>query len=203
MCGMACWIGGWYSARMPFLTLLLTGFGLAMDAVAVSISSGMTPVVPRRRDAAKMALWFGAFQAIMPAVGYSLGVAFNDWIADFDHWVAFGLLSFIGVKMIREARAAYTDATERADPFSARHLTMLAIATSVDALAVGISFSLLETGLLQTVTIIGITTFALCYPAVLLGRRLGEVFSKRAELVGGLVLVGIGVKILVEHTLLG
>jgi putative Mn2+ efflux pump MntP len=187
---------------MSFLTVLLTGFGLSMDAVAVSISSGMTLASPRRRDALKMALWFGAFQALMPALGFALGVAFRDWVAAVDHWVAFGLLSLIGGKMIAEAFAG--DGGERAptDRFSPKQLTLLAVATSIDALAVGISFSLLDIGLAQTVAVIGITTFALCYPAVLLGRRLGGLFSKRAELVGGLILVGIGVKILAEHTLL-
>ena len=188
---------------MSLLTLLLTGFGLSMDAVAVSVSSGMNLPAPRRRNALKMALWFGAFQAIMPAAGFALGIAYRDWVAAVDHWVAFVLLALIGGKMIREAFAPAEADEAPADRFSPRQLAMLAVATSIDALAVGISFSLLDTSLVEAVTVIGLTTFALCYPAALLGRRLGDVFSKRAELVGGLVLVGIGVKILVEHTLLG
>jgi len=188
---------------MSLVTILLTGFGLSMDAVAVSISSAMAPAAPGRREALKMALWFGAFQALMPALGFSLGVAFRGWVAAVDHWVAFALLALIGGKMIREAFARGHEDEGRADRFAPAQLAVLAVATSVDALAVGVSFSLLDIGLLQTVAVIGLTTFALCYPAVLFGRRLGEIFSKRAELVGGLVLVAIGVKILVEHTLLG
>jgi putative Mn2+ efflux pump MntP len=186
---------------MSYLTVLLTAFGVSMDAVAVSISSGMTPVAPRRRDALKMALWFGAFQALMPALGFALGVAFRDWVSAVDHWIAFALLALIGGKMIHEAFARGDGEPVSSDRFAPRRLLLLAVATSVDALAVGISLSLLDTGLTQTVAIIGVTTFALCYPAVLLGRRLGELFAKRAELAGGLVLVAIGTKILVEHTL--
>jgi manganese efflux pump family protein len=187
---------------MSFFTILLTAVGLSMDAVAVSVSSGMAPVEHRHRAALKMALWFGVFQALMPAAGFFLGVAMKDWVAAIDHWIAFGLLSIIGGKMIRESFAAGDGGEQRRDRFSPRQLALLALATSIDALAVGISFSLLEISLAQRVAVIGITTFVLCYPAVLLGRRLGELFSKRAELAGGLVLVGIGVKILLEHTLL-
>lgn len=188
---------------MSYLTILLTGFGLSMDAVAVSITSGVTLAPPRRRNALKMALWFGVFQALMPAVGYALGSAFKDWVAAFDHWIAFVLLAAIGGKMIHEALGQASEERDTVDPFTPRRLTVLAVATSIDALAVGVSFSFLDIGLWQTVAVIGLTTFALCYPAVLLGRRLGDLFSKRAELAGGLVLVAMGVKILVEHTMFG
>jgi putative Mn2+ efflux pump MntP len=187
---------------MSFFTILLTGVGLSMDAVAVSVSSGMAPVRHRHRAALKMAFWFGAFQALMPAAGYYLGVAVRDWVAAVDHWIAFGLLAVVGGKMIHEAFSGDDRDARPRDPFAVPQLAMLALATSIDALAVGISFSLLDIGLAETVAVIGVTTFALCYPAVLLGGRLGEVFSKRAEFVGGVVLVGIGLRILVEHTLL-
>ena len=187
---------------MSFFTILLTGVGLSMDAVAVSVSSGMAPMRHRHRSALKMALWFGAFQALMPAVGYYLGVAVKDWVAAVDHWIAFVLLAVVGGKMIYEAFTGDEYAAETRDRFAVGPLAVLALATSIDALAVGISFSLLDIGLAVTVAVIGVTTFALCYPAVLLGGRLGEVFSKRAELVGGVVLIGIGLRILVEHTLL-
>jgi putative Mn2+ efflux pump MntP len=188
---------------MSFLTVLLTGLGLSMDAVAVSITSGLSPVPPRRRDALKMALCFGAMQAAMPAIGFLLGFAFRDWIAALDHWIAFLLLSAIGGKMIHEAFADEEEAEARVDRFSPKRLVLLGVATSIDALAVGVSFSLLEIGLAEAVAIIGVTTLALCYPAVLFGRRLGALVSKRAELFGGLLLVAIGLKILVEPTLLG
>jgi putative Mn2+ efflux pump MntP len=187
---------------MSLVTILLTGVGLAMDAVAVSVSSGMALVAPRRRNALKMALWFGAFQALMRAVGFLVGIASRQWVAAFDHWIAFALLSIIGARMIREALVTDGNDAPRPDPFSSKQLAVLAVATSIDALAVGVSFSLLDTGLVPSMAIIGLTTFALCYPAALLGRQLGELFSKRAELAGGLVLIAIGTKVLVEHTLL-
>lgn len=186
---------------MSLLAILLTSIGLAMDAVAVSVSSGMSSR-PRRRDALKMAVWFGGFQALMPAAGFLLGVSFRDWVAAVDHWIAFLLLVFIGGKMVREAFARDDAEADPGDPFETKRMTLLAIATSIDALAVGVTFSLLEISLVQTVGIIGLTTAVLCYPAVLLGRRLGRIFSRRAELAGGIVLIAIGTKILLEHTVL-
>jgi len=182
-------------------TILLTAAGLAMDALAVSISSGLGLREHRQRRALKMAAFFGGFQAIMPAVGYALGVTFREWVAAADHWIAFGLLAAIGGKMIHESMSNGGDASRRTDPFSTRTLTLLAIATSIDALAVGISFSLLETSLALTAGLIGAVTFAFCYPAVLFGRLAGDRFASHAERAGGLVLIGIGLKILVEHTL--
>jgi putative Mn2+ efflux pump MntP len=187
---------------VSLLTILITAVGLAMDAVAVSVTSGLTLTEHRQRNALKMAAWFGGFQALMPAVGFALGVAFRDWVAAVDHWIAFVLLAAIGGKMIHEALTSDGDEPRRTNPFAVRTLAALAIATSIDALAVGISFSLLEIGLVQTVAIIGVVTFVLSYLAVLFGRRVGERFSAHAELAGGVVLIGIGLEILVEHTLL-
>ena len=188
---------------MSFLTILITALGLAMDAVAVSVTSGLTLTDHRQRNALKMAAWFGGFQALMPALGFAAGVAFRDWVAAVDHWIAFVLLAAIGGKMIHEALTSDGDEPRRTNPFAVRTLAALAIATSIDALAVGVSFSLLEIGLVQTVTIIGVVTFALSYLAVLFGRRVGERFSAHAELAGGVVLIGIGLKILIEHTITG
>lgn len=168
-----------------------------MDAVAASISSSMTARRVRWRQAVKMAASFGIFQAAMPAVGYACGLAFRGWVEKVDHWIAFALLSFIGAKMIYESRREDDDS--RSDPFSTRRLLLLSVATSIDALAVGVSFSLLGVSLLATVAVIGAVTFALCLPAVWLGKRLGTLMAKRAEMLGGVVLIIIGLKILIEH----
>ena len=169
-----------------------------MDAVAASISSSMTAA---RRvswpQAVKMAASFGLFQAIMPALGYACGVAFRGWVEAVDHWVAFALLGLIGAKMIYESRRGSGDS--QSDPFRTSRLLLLSVATSIDALAVGVSFSLLGVPLLATIVVIGMVTFALCLPAVWLGKRLGTSVAKRAELLGGTVLIIIGLKILVEH----
>ena len=186
---------------MPFATTLLTAFGLAMDAVAVSIASGLSVRALRFVDALKMALCFGLFQAVMPLAGYLLGMSLEQWLADYDHWIAFVLLSALGIKMIHESRTA---ADERIhSPFRLRKLLVLGIATSLDAFAVGVSFSLLEVGLVATVSIIGVVTFLLCLPAVWFGVRLGKLMAQRAEVLGGVVLIAIGSKILIEHLVYG
>lgn len=169
-----------------------------MDAAAASISSSTAARRVGWLQALKMSLFFGLFQALMPAVGYACGVAFRGWFEALDHWVAFGLLGFIGAKMIYESRRADED-KEEDDPFSTSRLLLLSVATSLDALAVGVSFSLLGISLLTTVTVIGLVTFSLCLPAVWLGKRLGSVMAKRAEVLGGVVLIVIGCKILIEH----
>jgi putative Mn2+ efflux pump MntP len=168
-----------------------------MDAVAASLSSSTAARRVGWPQAVKMAAFFGLFQALMPAIGYACGFAFQGWLKAVDHWVAFALLGFIGAKMIYESRRA--DVEKLSDPFSTPRLLLLSIATSIDALAVGISFSLLGVSLLMTILVIGIVTFSLCLPAVWIGKRLGALMARRAELIGGLVLIGIGCKILIEH----
>jgi manganese efflux pump family protein len=176
---------------------LVTGAALSMDAVAASISSSMTARRVGWPQAVKMAAAFGLFQAVMPAIGYACGLAFRGWVEAIDHWIAFALLGLIGARMIYESRRGDDDS--QSDPFSTRRLLLLSVATSIDALAVGVSFSLLGVPLLVTVAVIGAVTFALCLPAVWLGKRLGKLMAKRAELLGGIVLIIIGVKILIEH----
>jgi putative Mn2+ efflux pump MntP len=177
---------------------LVTGVGLSMDAVAASISTSTSARRVGWPQALKMALFFGLFQALMPAVGYACGVAFRGWFEALDHWVAFALLGFIGAKMIYESMRE-SEVEEEDNPFSTPKLLLLSVATSLDALAVGVSFSLLGISLLTTVAVIGLVTFSLCLPAVWLGKRLGSVMAKRAEVLGGLVLIAIGCKILIEH----
>ena len=169
-----------------------------MDAVAVAISAGMSRRKPSWRDALAMAATFGAFQAAMPALGAALGLAFKDAIAAWDHWIAFVILAAVGGHMIKEA---FEDDPERprAHPFEWRSLLVLGVATSLDAAAVGLTLPLIDVPIAAAVAIIGVVTFLLVVPAVRLGSTLGTRFAHRAELVGGLVLLAIGAKILVEH----
>ncbi len=181
-----------------FTTVFITALGLSMDAVAVSIAAGMSSARVSWRQAAAMAATFGFFQAVMPALGWALGSVGRQWMSAWSHWIAFVLLAAIGGKMVWDAlRPAEAEDTPARDPFALRRLFLLGVATSIDALAVGVGFSLVEIPLFATVAIIGVTTAALCLPAVLLGRRLGERFAHRAGLIGGLVLIAIGVKLLV------
>ena len=172
-----------------------------MDAVAVAIASGLSVKVLRWQDALKMAVVFGAFQAVMPLGGYLLGGLFANALGAFDHWIAFILLGGLGIKMILDSRNAAEE--HIASPFRTNKLLVLGIATSLDAFAVGISFSLLEISLAETVTVIGLVTFLLCLPAVWFGARLGKSMAKRAEIFGGIVLVLMGSKILIEHLMGG
>ncbi len=183
---------------MDMITIIIIAFGLAMDAFAVSITSGITIKKLKIDHALKIALFFGSFQAFMPVVGWLAGLSLKDFISGIDHWIAFGLLGFIGCKMIYESI--------RMQPGEARNnsmnlyvLLILSVATSIDALAVGISFAFLEISIVTPVIIIGVVTFLLSFFGVFVGSRFGHFFEKRIEIVGGLVLIGIGVKILVEH----
>ena len=184
-----------------FATTLATAVGLAMDAVAVAIASGLYVKTLRWSDALKMAAFFGVFQALMPLGGYMLGALFTDVLGAYDHWIAFVLLSGLGIKLMLDSRNAAEEKV--ASPFRINKLLILAIATSLDAFAVGISFSLLEVSLAETVIVIGMVTFLLCLPAVWFGARLGKSMAKRAEIFGGIVLVLIGSKILMEHLVSG
>ncbi len=188
-------------------TFLLIALGLAMDAFAVSISSGIC--IPRLelRFALRAALAFGLFQFGMPVAGWLLGMSFRGLIQGFDHWIAFGLLAIVGGKMIVEFVRDSAKPQEACDDgerprrsiLTWRGLLVLAVATSVDALAVGLSYSLLGTAILQPAAIIGVVTFALSLVGCEFGKRIGQKFEGWAELAGGIVLVGIGAKILVEH----
>lgn len=169
-----------------------------MDAVAVAISAGMSRRRPSWRDALAMAGTFGAFQAVMPAAGAALGLAFKDAIEAWDHWLAFAVLAAVGAHMIKEA-FEHDPERPRAHPFAWRSLLVLGVATSLDAAAVGLTLPMIEVPLAGSVAIIGVVTFALCIPAVRLGSALGTRFAHRAELVGGVVLILVGAKILAEH----
>ncbi|MEB3223797.1 MAG: manganese efflux pump MntP family protein [Candidatus Sericytochromatia bacterium] len=188
------------------LTLLALAVGLAMDSFAVSIALGVSLPRVRTNQALRLALAFGGFQFLMPVVGYLAGksVAGQQWVADYDHWIAFGLLAALGAKMIRDAGTPDEDEAGTAgdgDPTKSPQLVVLALATSVDALAVGLSLALLHVTILLPSSIIGLTAAAFAIVGVHLGHRLGHHLERRAEVVGGLALIAIGLRILLEHLL--
>ncbi|MBM6888269.1 MULTISPECIES: manganese efflux pump MntP family protein [Oscillospiraceae] len=189
---------------MCVVEVFLIAVSLALDAFAVSVSSGIAIPGFGWKQAVKMGVWFGAFQFAMPLAGWLLGSSVSGYIQAVDHWVAFGLLALIGGKMVWGAlgRGAGEEDEAPAD-LSPRRLCLLAIATSIDALAVGVSMAFMKVDVWFSALVIGVVAFVLSVVGGLAGRRLGALFQRRAELVGGLVLIGIGVKILVEHTLGG
>jgi len=177
------------------ITILLTSFGLAMDAFAVSVCSGLTIKKVQFRDALLIATFFGGFQVLMPIIGWFFGLIFRDFLPNFDDWIAFVLLGFIGIKMIMEAME---DGAEKLDknPRNLYSLFGLAIATSIDSLAVGLSFSLVESGIVNLLIAVGIITFSLSFAGVILGGKFGHLFEKQAEMIGGIILIFLGLRIL-------
>ncbi len=184
---------------MTWLTLIGIGIGLAMDAFAVSLASGAILKEVRFRHAFRIAFAFGLFQAAMPLLGGAVGMAIGARIGSFDHWVAFGVLAVIGGKMIYEAGFIAREEKKTHNPLDLRILLVLAVATSLDALAVGFSLSVLATDIYRAAAVIGLVTFAICFAGVLIGDRIGHLCEDKVEILGGLILVGIGVKILVQH----
>jgi len=182
------------------LTIITIAIALAMDAFAVSIASGAIYKDFRLGRALKIAFFFGAFQAIMPLVGAFAGLGIRKYIASFDHWIAFALLIVIGGKMLYES-AKIESAEKNFDPASTTVLLVLSIATSIDALAVGLTLSFLKTSVLLAASIIGAVTFLLSYIGVAIGSRFGHFFENKIEAAGGLILIAIAFKILIEHTL--
>lgn len=179
------------------VTICGIAVGLAMDAFAVSVVSGSVYTKLRIRHALRMAFSFGAFQAVMPLLGYAAGNTFSNYIADYDHWVAFGLLVFVGGKMIYEA-FQFEEKTPQ-NPTRLLVLAALSIATSIDALAVGITFSLVTDHIITAVILIGIITFILSYIGYEIGKRIGHFFENKIEILGGVILIAIGLKILISH----
>ena len=186
---------------MGIVELLLTAIALSMDAFAVSVCKGLGMRRMRYDQALVISLYFGVFQALMPLIGWLLGTSFSRYIQAFDHWIAFVLLAFLGGKMLwdvfHEKEDGEQESAERR--LDHRELFMLAIATSIDALAVGIAFACLEVNIWRSVSIIGVTTLVISFAGVWIGNRFGNRFQKKAEIAGGLVLILIGVKILAEH----
>jgi len=185
---------------MGFVELLLLAIGLSMDAFAVSVCKGLCMKRLNLRQATVVALFFGGFQALMPLVGWALGTQFEQFITPVDHWIAFVLLALIGGKMLWDAFHEDEELSCPADgKLDLRELVMLAVATSIDALAVGITFAFLRVDILTSVGLIGVTTFALSIVGVAVGHRFGARYEKPATVVGGIVLILIGLKILLEH----
>ncbi|RHM59853.1 MULTISPECIES: manganese efflux pump MntP family protein [Coprobacillaceae] len=182
---------------MTILQLFLLGIGLAMDATAVSICKGLKMKKVDYRYMVLIAGAFGIFQAIMPLAGYYLGSTFSSYITSIDHWIAFILLGVIGGKMIFEAFENEED--DSGISYDLKEVLLLAIATSIDALAVGITFSFLQVNIWIAIAIIGMTTFVCSVIGVFVGNRFGIRYKSKAEIVGGIILIAIGVKILVEH----
>ena len=182
--------------KMSFIELLIIAIGLSMDAFAVAICKGLAMKEKNNKDALVTALFFGAFQALMPLMGYFLGTQFSAHITSIDHWLAFALLAIIGINMIRESRNKHP----MPDPaFSLKNMLILSLATSIDAFAVGITFSFLDVKIIQASAAIGIVTFILSFVGVRVGNIFGVKFKSKAEFSGGLILILMGVKILLEH----
>lgn len=183
---------------MSVVTIIVIAVGLAMDAFAVSVASGAAYKELKLNHALKIAFFFGGFQAVMPIIGSLAGLGLKSYIAGADHWVAFGLLAAIGGKMIYES---FKIEPSRAETALTNPMVLLAlsVATSIDALAVGITLSMLRASVVLAAIIIGLVTFLLSYAGVYIGRRFGHFFESKIEAIGGLVLIAIGIKVLIEH----
>lgn len=182
---------------MSLLELFLLAVGLSMDAFAVSVCKGLSVRRGSMKQALTVGIWFGGFQALMPFLGYLLGITFFSLITSIDHWIAFVLLVFIGFNMIREARS--DEENESNDRFDFKTMLPLAVATSIDALAVGVTFAFLRVNIVPAVSFIGCITFLLSAIGLKAGNIIGAKNRSRAEFAGGLVLILMGIKILLEH----
>lgn len=187
---------------MTFIELFLIGVGLSMDAFAAAICQGLFMTRIKWGHALTVGLYFGGFQALMPFIGWMLGSQFADRIQQYDHWIAFILLVLIGGNMIREALSGDEEDAAQAETdlrLDHKKLFLMAIATSIDALAIGVTFAFLETAILPAIGIIGCTTFCISVAGVAVGCWFGTRYKKRAEITGGAILVLLGIKILLEH----
>lgn len=184
---------------MSLLTLFITAVGLSMDAFAVSVCKGLAMKKLSVKKAVLIGLWFGGFQALMPTIGYMLGTRFEKYVTSIDHWIAFVLLAFIGINMIKEALSG--DEDEANDSVDLKTMFLLAVATSIDALAVGVTYAFLQVRIIPAVAFIGVTTFVLSVVGVKIGNVFGLRYKSKAEIFGGIILIVMGAKILAEHLL--
>lgn len=182
---------------MDLLTLLTLAVGLAMDAFAVSICKGLAMREKVLKKGIIVGLWFGGFQALMPTIGFFLGTQFKDQITSIDHWIAFVLLGLIGINMVKEALS--NDEEQADDSIAVKEMFMLAVATSIDALAVGITFAFLNVHIVSAASMIGVCTFLISFAGVKIGNIFGTKYKSKAELAGGIMLILLGFKILFEH----
>lgn len=183
---------------MSFLTIVLIALGLSMDAFAVAVANGVSLKQCRAKHALLIASFFGAFQAIMPIIGWLAGLSLKNFISNIDHWIAFGLLAFIGGKMILES-LELKEAGGRNQDLCLKRLFLLSIATSIDAVAVGLSFAFINVSIAAPALIIGIVTFVVSFMGVFIGKKVGHFFENKIGIIGGVILIGIGLKILIEH----
>ncbi len=181
--------------------LLALALALAMDAFAVAIVTGLTLDPLRRRQIFRLAFHFGLFQALMPAIGWLAGKAIHGYIAAFDHWIAFTLLAFVGGKMVWGALRGREEERTAVDPTTGWQLVVLSVATSIDALAVGLSLAMIRSPIVVPAVVIGLVAALLTTLGMILGRRVGVLWGRRVEVLGGVILLGIGLKILLEHVL--
>lgn len=182
---------------MSLLSLFILAVGLSMDAFAVSVCKGLSMKKLSIKKITIVGLWFGGFQGLMPLIGYLLGSQFEQYITTIDHWIAFVLLAIIGISMIREALSKEEEDVN--DALDVKTMFLLAVATSIDALAVGITFAFLQVDIIPAVCFIGIVTFVLSAVGVKVGNVFGTKYKARAEIAGGIILILLGVKILLEH----
>jgi putative Mn2+ efflux pump MntP len=182
---------------MDLLTLLTLAVGLAMDAFAVSICKGLAMREKVLKKGVIVGLWFGGFQALMPTIGFFLGTQFKDQITSIDHWIAFVLLGLIGINMVKEALSNDEELAD--DSIAVKEMFMLAVATSIDALAVGITFAFLNVHIVSAASMIGVCTFLISFAGVKIGNIFGTKYKSKAELAGGIILILLGFKILFEH----
>lgn len=182
---------------MSLISLFIIAVGLSMDAFAVSICKGLAMQKINLRKAGIVGLWFGGFQALMPFIGYLLGSQFEQYITAIDHWIAFVLLGLIGASMIKEALSKEEECAN--DSLDCKTMFLLAVATSIDALAVGVTFAFLQVEIIPAVSFIGIITFTLSVVGVKVGNIFGTRYKSKAELAGGIILIVMGIKILLEH----
>ena len=182
---------------MTLFDLIVTAIALSMDAFAVSVGKGLSTPNARLKHGLICGAYFGGFQALMPLLGYLLASSFADHIRTYDHWIAFALLALIGANMIREA---FSKEEEKVDSsFSVKTMLLLAVATSIDALATGVSFALTDTNIWLAISLIGVTTFLFSAAGVKIGSIFGSKYQSKAEFIGGVILILMGIKILVEH----
>ena len=182
---------------MGIIELIVLSVGLAMDAFAVAVCKGLSMSKMKWKNACIVGMYFGGFQALMPLIGYLLGISFQNQIVNIDHWIAFILLATIGINMIKEAISK--DSEKQNDSIKFKDMLILAVATSIDALAVGITFAFLKVNIWISITLIGIITFVISILGVKIGNIFGDKYEKKAEFAGGLILILLGVKILLEH----
>lgn len=183
---------------MGIVELFVLALGLSMDAFAVSVCKGLSLGKINRKHMYVAGLWFGGFQALMPTIGYLLGSLFADKITQYDHWIAFALLVLIGGNMIKEALCGDDDDEEVDASMSAKDMFLLAVATSIDALAIGVTFAFMKVNIIWAVLFIGVVTFVCSATGVKIGSLFGDKYKSKAELIGGIALILIGLKILLE-----